>query len=123
MSQYANFSFEEFDSYFLRFQINTVCNLLVNSFCVYLILKKSTQAMGYYKYYILFTVMSAMIMDFHISCIYGMYFLVPSPFACGTGLTRFFNRYFGNSVQYVSFHRREYNKSLFIAAICTSHLK
>ena len=103
MSRYEKFSFAEFDYYFLRFQINTVCNLLVNSFCIYLILKKSTPAMGHYKYYILFTVVAAMIMDFHISFIYGMYIFYPQSISCATGLARFSNYYFGSIFHYVCF--------------------
>ena len=107
MSQYADFSFKTFDSYFLRFQINTVCNLFVNSICIYLILTKSTSAMGYYKYYILFTVISAMIMDLHISFVYGLYIFFPQPVACATGLARYANYYFGSIFNYVGFSQSD----------------
>ena len=93
---------EMFNSYFWRLQFNTVCNLLVNVITIYLILRHSTAEMGNYRYYILFTVLSALIMDFHISCFFGLYVLFPAPIVCATGITRYSNYYFGSIFQYVS---------------------
>ena len=94
---------DEFGGYFWRLQINTGTNLSVNFICIYLILTKSTPAMGYYKYYILFTVVAAMIMDFHISCIYGLYIPFPLPVSCSTGVARFTYSNYVNMVNYVRF--------------------
>ena len=124
MSQYENFSFATFDYYFMRFQVNTVCNLLVNSTCIYLILRKSTPSMGYYKYYILLTVVTAMLMDFHISFIFGPYIFIPQPITCATGLVRFFNYYFGSIFNYVSFISRNavtIEQNIYFSILCTLH--
>ncbi|KAE9547852.1 hypothetical protein FO519_008938 [Halicephalobus sp. NKZ332] len=60
--------------------------------------------MGFYKYYILFTAISAMVMDFHISCFYGIYIFFPQPITCATGIARFFNYYFGSILNYQLMH-------------------
>ena len=92
-------------NYYLRLQINTVTNLSVNFMCIYLVLRYSTKAMGNYKYYILFNVISTMIMDFHITCVYGIMLLFPSPIQCASSPLRYIRGYYFAGINYVSFTR------------------
>ena len=92
---------EMVDGYYIRLQINTITNLIVNSTCIYLILNYSSKAMGNYKYYILFNVVSTMIMDLHISGFYGVLVLFPYPITCTTGPLRYGGHYQYNVLNYV----------------------
>ena len=121
MSLNTSSALEMLDSYFWRLQMNTGFNLFINSVCIFLVLTKSTPAMGYYKYYILFTVVTAMVMDFHVSCIYGLYIFFPQPVTCATGIARYFNYYFGSILNYVSFVILEYLLDLLILATHAFH--
>ena len=98
----VNFTFEDLDAFGNRLHINTAIDLIINFFVIYLILTKSTKPMGDYKYYILFTVCSGLLMDFHLSFIFGMFITFPLPGNCAAGIAKHFNWFWGSNFQFVS---------------------
>ena len=105
----SNFTFEDLDAFGQRLHINTAIDLIVNFYVIYLILTKSTKQMENYKYYILFTVCTGLLMDFHLSFIFGMFITFPLPGNCAAGISKHFNWFWGSNVQFVS---KNMNKSL-----------
>ncbi|KAE9548175.1 hypothetical protein FO519_008615 [Halicephalobus sp. NKZ332] len=100
----GNYTVEDLDSYFARLHINTVWTLVTNIMAIYLILNRTTKEMGRYKYYLLLTVVMPMIMDLHISVIYGLFMTMPAGGHCAAGFSRHFGQYFGTIVQYAIMH-------------------
>ena len=91
-----------FSNYHLRLHSSAVLALFANALAVFIVTKHSTKAMGLYKYYILLTLITAVIMDLHLSVIYQPYPLFSISAMCGTGLFQNFSNFWGHSVQYVS---------------------
>ncbi|KAE9548031.1 hypothetical protein FO519_008753 [Halicephalobus sp. NKZ332] len=57
--------------------------------------------MGYYKYYLLYTVVTTMIMDFHQTLIFGMYLLLPTMTNCCSGFCRSWDMFWGPQFNYI----------------------
>ncbi|KAE9552074.1 hypothetical protein FO519_004700 [Halicephalobus sp. NKZ332] len=73
-----NITIEVLDGFSNRLHLNTVLNLVVNIPTIYFIVFHSSKAMGFYKYYLLYTVVTTLVMDLHQTFFYGIYFLLPS---------------------------------------------
>lgn len=99
-----NATLEDLDYFFYKLQVNTVLSIVINSYAIFLCFKHSTEHMTYYKYYILATVISGAIMDFHLSFIYGVYLTLPISGSCCAGISRYFGRVGGPIAQYVIIH-------------------
>uniref|UniRef100_A0AC35FYF4 Uncharacterized protein n=1 Tax=Panagrolaimus sp. PS1159 TaxID=55785 RepID=A0AC35FYF4_9BILA len=100
-----NFSFvtlEYLEANGNRLRWNSALNIPINGLAAFIILKYSTPAMGMYKYFILATVLSAFIMDFHSSFIYGFFDIIPTPISCPTGITKNLGWFWGTTVNFVS---------------------
>ena len=112
MASQDNFSFENYHvytkeeiiSYGNRLHINTVIDIVINGVALYIVTKHSTQAMKTYKRFIMSTIISAFLLDFHITFIFGPFIVLPTPILCGASL---FNRHcsfiWAHLIPYVSF--------------------
>ena len=99
-----NVTLEDLDRFFYKLQINTLSNIVINFYASYLCLKHSTTHMSYYKFYILATIISGAVMDFHLSFVYGIYLTLPISGSCCTGISRYLGRGGGPIAQYVIIH-------------------
>ena len=98
------FTLSEYLAYGDRLHVNTAIDLAVNSVAAYVVLRHSTKAMGIYKYYILSTIATAFLMDFHSTFIFGPFIMLPTTIMCGSGfVARHLNFIWGQIFQYVSF--------------------
>ena len=97
------FTSKNIEDYGNRLHINMYVNVPINILAIILILKYSTKAMGFYKYYNLMGVVGAFIMDIHTSYIFGIFALFPLPMTCAAGLSRKWGWLWGNVVNFVSF--------------------
>uniref|UniRef100_A0AC34QL75 Uncharacterized protein n=1 Tax=Panagrolaimus sp. JU765 TaxID=591449 RepID=A0AC34QL75_9BILA len=57
--------------------------------------------MRHYKWYLLYNVLAAMVMDFHSSIIYRGYYLLPTFVACCTGICKSWGMYWGSNLNYM----------------------
>ena len=96
------FSVSEIDEYSTRLHFNTAADVGLNVVAGYLVLRHSTPAMGNYKYYIFSTIVLTLIMDIHLTVIYGMYTFLPSTMFCAAGLARNWGWFWGQTFNYVS---------------------
>ena len=99
----GKYSLEDLEAYGRRLNGNTALAVIINGFAAWIVLKYSTPIMGKYKYYILLTIGTTFVMDFHVTAIYGLYPLFPFPGSCGAGLFRNFGFFWGEFIHYVSF--------------------
>ena len=97
-----NLSLEDLTAYSARLHVNTILTVITNGLAIFLILKHSTKAMGRYRFYILFTCITALIMDLHLTVVYSPFPLFPLPAFCGTGIMQGFGWFWGASIHYVS---------------------
>ena len=98
----SNFSVANLDNFASRLHYNTALNLGVNIPMIFLIIFYSSKAMGYYKYYLLYSVVTTMIMDFHQTFIFGMYLLLPTMTNCCSALCRHWGITLGPQLNFVS---------------------
>uniref|UniRef100_A0AC34RSZ3 Uncharacterized protein n=1 Tax=Panagrolaimus sp. JU765 TaxID=591449 RepID=A0AC34RSZ3_9BILA len=94
---------EEIFGFAPHLYIFAAVNIIVNCTVTYLILFHSTQNMKFYKWFLLYSVVTAMIMDLHNSIIYGAYYLLPAMIACCTGICKNWGMYWGSNLNYMIF--------------------
>ena len=96
-----NVSVQVLDEFSNRLRINTALNVIINVPTIYLIICRSSTAMGFYKYYLLYSVVTTFIMDLHQSVFYGVYFLLPSMASCCSSYCRYLGMIWGPQVNYL----------------------
>ena len=99
-----NYTVEDLDNYYHRLHFNTAWTLLTDITAIYLIMAKTTKEMGKYKYYLLMTVVCPMIMDLHVSVIYGLFMVMPVGGHCTPGPARYLGQFFGTTFQFAIMH-------------------
>uniref|UniRef100_A0AC35EWN5 Uncharacterized protein n=1 Tax=Panagrolaimus sp. PS1159 TaxID=55785 RepID=A0AC35EWN5_9BILA len=96
------YTIEDLETYGQRLHYSTVITLMINIFTGYIVLKYSNKAMGNYKYYLFCTILTAGIMDFDATFIFGIYPTFPLAGFCGTGfVAKHLDYFWGEIIQYV----------------------
>ena len=98
----VDFTDADLANYASRLHFNTGIDLFFNSLAILLILRHSTQAMKFYKWYILATIITSLIMDMHLTVVYGLYALFPTTIVCAAGLAKNWGWWWGQDFNYVS---------------------